>query len=366
MRSIVLMILFIASFCCSAIQVQIGMSAPFSGPTQNLGNELKIGAATYLAKYNASQKKFKVNLITLDDGYEPDRMAKNTQAFLQHNVTALFSYVGTPTTSFTLPIIQRSNAILFAPYTGAEFLRTPVKKNIFNIRASYYLEAETQVQYFVDHLKLTNVALFIQADEFGIAASKGFIHSLNKRGISPKQVVRYKRNTEDIIEASTALQAVNADVIFCVGTYMPVSALVSNLRYHKIKSRIATLSFSGAESLKSHLKYFDQIYISSVMPNPHESQIPLVKQYRQDMKGKNLSHETLEGYVNALFFTQILDLFENTPTSEQFIEKANDLTLSYGGMTFGYSDNSRQGLNRAYLNQITQKGLIPVNSLTKF
>ena len=49
----------------------------------------------------------------------------------------LFGYVGTPTSTAAVPLTKQAQVPFFAPFTGAEFLRTPVRTNIYNVRASY-------------------------------------------------------------------------------------------------------------------------------------------------------------------------------------------------------------------------------------
>ena len=294
---------------CFAHDIVLGMSTALTGPTKNLGLQVKYGAELYFKQYNQTNfgKSHPIKIISYDDGYEPELTIKNTRKLIEEDrVFALFGYVGTPTSKAILPFIEQNKTIYFSPYTGAEFLRTPHRKEFFNIRASYYNEAETQTKFFIDHLHKKNVALFIQADDFGLAASQGYIRALQRRGITQIQQVRYKRNTVDVEDAVEKLTRLNPDVIFCVGTYEPIAKLVNHLRKNNVNSNIATLSFAGAESLRERLISTENVYITSVMPNPHTSRLPIVKQYRQAMKTHKYSHESLEGYINAATFAKIV------------------------------------------------------------
>ena len=55
--------------------ITLGMSAPFSGPNDAYGKEMKEGALAYFSQLNASGgiNGRRVELVTLDDGYETDR-----------------------------------------------------------------------------------------------------------------------------------------------------------------------------------------------------------------------------------------------------------------------------------------------------
>ncbi|WDE09025.1 ABC transporter substrate-binding protein [Thalassomonas viridans] len=339
------------------------MSTALTGPTKNLGQQVRQGAQAYFNQYNQSEKgqKNPISLISYDDGYEPRNTVINTIKLIEDDkVFALFGYVGTPTSKAIMPLLEDHRIIYFSPYTGADFLRSPIKKNIFNIRASYYTEAETQVEYFIDQLNLSKAALFIQADAFGLAASKGFKNALSARGITAIEQVRYKRNTSEIEIATERLKQLNPEVIFCVGTYEPIAKLINELRSANINSHIVMLSFVGAQSLIKRLKYFSNVYVTLVMQDPHASPLPIIKDYRKAMAGEPLSHESLEGYIDAAVFVAIINSIKGEITYDSFIKHAEQLRMNLGGLPIYFSEYDHQGLNKAYLNQITAKGLLPV------
>ena len=79
---------------------------------------------------------------------------------------ALISYVGTPTTAAAMPIFTQAKVPLIGPFTGAEALRNPVNRYIFNVRASYYDETEKIVEQLVstgNH----KIAVFYQDGAYG-------------------------------------------------------------------------------------------------------------------------------------------------------------------------------------------------------
>src|SRR5579862_9368291 len=68
--------------------IVLGQSAPFSGPASALGQELKVGAQLLFDGVNARGgiNGRKVELQSLDDGYEPDRCAENTRKLIDRGV----------------------------------------------------------------------------------------------------------------------------------------------------------------------------------------------------------------------------------------------------------------------------------------
>ncbi|MFD2165864.1 ABC transporter substrate-binding protein [Thalassotalea euphylliae] len=345
--------------------IKLGMSAPFSGPTKALGDEIRHGAELYFSRYNQSVagKKNPITLVTLDDGYEPSRTIVNTRKLLNdEELFALFSYVGTPTSEAILPLIQRHKVPFMTPYTGAEFLRSPVISNIINLRSSYYEEAELQVQHFLKTQKIQRVALFIQADAFGIQASQGYINALKANNVHQIAEARYRRNTDDIAKALEDITASKPDVVFCVGTYQPIAKLVNTLRQNEITAPVAMLSFAAPETLAKHLESFDDVYITTVMPDPLRSPLTIVKQYREDASKSHVSHESLEGYLNAALFTAIL---ANTPqpiTQEKFLNVARTRRFNLGDLTIDYRENARVAPLPPLMNKVTVDGPVEVNS----
>ena len=129
--------------------ILIGQSAALSGPAELLGKEMKSGAEAYFKVINDAGgiNGRKIKLVSLDDGYEPDRAKANTQKLINdEKVLALFGYVGTPTSNAALPAFTEAKVPFIGAFTGAQSLREPFNRYIFNIRASYFDETERIVE----------------------------------------------------------------------------------------------------------------------------------------------------------------------------------------------------------------------------
>ena len=146
--------------------ILLGQSAAFGGPAAALGKSMRDGAMVYFDRINAQGGVHgrKIKLVSLDDGYEPERAIANTRKLIdEEKVFALFGYVGTPTSYAVVPILTEAKIPFFGPFTGAEGLRDPVNRYIFNIRASYFDETERLVDWMVSDRK-SNIAVFYQDD----------------------------------------------------------------------------------------------------------------------------------------------------------------------------------------------------------
>ena len=130
--------------------ILIGQSASFSGPSGDLGREFKQVAHYAFNQVNARGGVHgrQIIIVYRDDGYEPDRTRSNTHKFLeQDKVFALFGYVGTAPVVSALPLLERDRIPLIAPFTGAQVIRTPLNRFVFNLRASYHNEIGKLVEY---------------------------------------------------------------------------------------------------------------------------------------------------------------------------------------------------------------------------
>ena len=101
--------------------IVLGQSAPFTGPSAQLGLQFNLGAQLYFDQVNASGgvNGRRIELKRLDDGYDPERCVANTRQFIADGVFALFGYVGTPTSLAALPLATEAKLPFFAPFTGA-------------------------------------------------------------------------------------------------------------------------------------------------------------------------------------------------------------------------------------------------------
>ncbi len=154
--------------------IVLGQSVALSGPAAELGREMQLGAQLYFDDINATGGIRGRNIVlkTLDDGYEPARAETNTRKLIDDDVHALFGYVGTPTAAASIPLATTAKVPFFGAFTGAELLRAPFNRYIFNVRASYFDETELIVKQLTAE-GLTRIAVFHQNDAYGQAGLAG-------------------------------------------------------------------------------------------------------------------------------------------------------------------------------------------------
>ncbi len=341
-------------------EILLGVSNAQSGPAEALGKGVSTGLSVYFDKINKAGGVHgrTVKLITTDDKYEPSAAIKNTEQLLNEDkVFALIGYVGTPTAKAVTPLISREKAPFIAPFTGAEFLRSPVLPTVFNLRSSYNDEMEAIVAQLVDQKHLKHIALFMQNDSYGQAGESGLNAALEKRDMSISTVGTYERNTTDVTDALTILRSANPDAIVMVGTYKACAELMKQAKESGMNPIFVNISFVGTSALiKASGEFGEGSYVSQVLPSPYSSDLQIVKEYRDDMtaagKADLIDYTSLEGYVQAAMFTKAMDAAGDDITRTGLIKSLNSLDVDLGGLTLKFTPDDHQALDKVYLTKL--------------
>ncbi|MFZ6872888.1 ABC transporter substrate-binding protein [Undibacterium sp. Di27W] len=333
-------------------KILLGQSAAFTGPAKELGLQLNSGAKIYFDQVNAAGGVHgrKIEIIQKDDKYEADLAAANTKALIENDgVFALFGYVGTATSNAALPIFTQAKVPFFAPYTGAQSLREPFNKQIFNIRASYNDETE----YLVDRLAnlgTKNIAVFYQNDAYGKAGLAGVELAMKKRNLRISETATVERNSKDVAAAVAKLLPKRPDAIIQISAYASSSALVREMHKASYTGMFYNVSFVGSQALADTLdKDGVGVVISQVTPFPWSPSIPVVAEYQKTMEKvgvKDLNFSSLEGYVAAKVFVEGLKRAGPGLTREKLIsalESINRSSYDVGGFDVSFSPSNHNG-----------------------
>jgi branched-chain amino acid transport system substrate-binding protein len=339
-------------------EISVGTVNVQSGPAANLGLDLNAGAKAYIDKVNASGgvNGRKLKWVMEDDGYEPSRTIEKAKKLIdQDKVFCLFNSVGTPTSQAILPLLAANDVPLVGAFTGAEVLRNPIVKNVFNIRGSYWDEAELMVANAVDKKGFKKIAIFMQDDAFGTAVQGGVVKALAKRGLKPVALGKFRRNTEEINEGMTEVSKASPDVIIMVGTYKPLALFVKSAKTRNLKAILFTVSFVGTESFVKEVGDADaDVYVTQVVPSPVSSTSPIVAQYQEAMKvsGGKLSYGSLEGYLNAVTLVEGLKAAGKRVTRDGFRNAMETMDKSLGGIKVQYTKGNHQGSSAIFLTKV--------------
>jgi ABC-type branched-subunit amino acid transport system substrate-binding protein len=355
--------------------ITLGQSCALSGPISEVGIELRDGALSYFYHINENGGIYnrEIKLITYDDKYEPELALENFKRLVdKDNIFALFGQLGTPTSKEVLPYTINNKIPFLTPFSGAEFLREPFKKNVINYRASYYEETEQIIKYLVDKLGHTRVAILYQNDSYGESGLNGMHLAMQKRGIDIIAKGIYKRNTLSITNALYKIVHTNPESVVIVGTYKPSALFIKRAKQMGLDSTIfANLSFVGSKSLIKKLNGdYENIIISQVTPMYDNTKNKTIQEYREIYKkyfpNSEYSFVSLEGFLSAKLVVEALKSSGKNITRRKFISAFENLKKdTIKGIDISLSNGDHQAVHQVFLSQYIDNKFRLVNETIK-
>jgi branched-chain amino acid transport system substrate-binding protein len=345
----------------TANTILIGESAAFSGPAAKLGEAMREGATAYFNEVNRQGGVYgrQIKLDSMDDGYEPDRAVANTKTLIEQNkVFALFGYVGTPTSYAVKPLVDAARIPFFAPFTGAQGLRTPVDHYIFNIRAGYFDETESLVDWLA-YKHQTRIAVFYQADAYGQAGLTGVTRAMDKRHLKIVANGTVERNTVDVDNAVKTIGAAHPDAVILISAYKSCAAFIKKFSVTSPDTVFMNVSFVGSEALASELgDDGDGVIISQVVPYYHDLAYNVTSEFKsvlaREYPKSTASFNNLEGYIAAKAFVEGLRRAGKDLTRENFIAALETFRkVDFGGFPLTFTPTDHSGSKQVVLTMIT-------------
>lgn len=348
-------------------EILLGMSNAQTGPLSGVGILIKEGAAVFFNKVNAAEGVHgrKIKLIVSDDGYQPAKAIENTRKFIEEEkVFALFGYVGSPISASIVPIFTRAHVPYLFPFTGARFLRNPVDRYIFTLRASYADETEVMVERLTEDLKITKIGVFSQDDALGEAGRAGLMRALRKRNMPLAGDGKFERNTINVDVALEALVKANPEAVIMFCPYTPCAVFLKKAKERGFNPKFFLFAGGVTPLVQEAGKDADGVIMTQVVPNPSDSSLPIVKEYLSDMKAAGLAPDpvSLESYLGAKVFVEALK--KTSPlTREAFISTLEKLKMNAGGLEVWFSPNNHQGLHQLFLTKIENGKAVTIQNL---
>jgi ABC-type branched-subunit amino acid transport system substrate-binding protein len=355
MRRILISLLALAASGIAAAQgvtdtqILLGQSVALTGPAAQLGLDMQAGSKLYFDYVNAhgGVNGRKIVVKTLDDGYDPVRAKANTQKLINEDkVFALFGYVGTPTSAASMPIFTEAKVPFVGPFTGAESLRTPVNRYIFNVRASYFDETEAIVQHLTA-MSVDKIAIFYQNDAYGQAGLEGVERAMKKRNLQLVAKGTVERNTVDVKAAVATMSKVQPQAIIMIGAYKACAQFIKDMKARNLNPTFWNVSFVGSKALAKELDREGRgVQISQVVPFPWDPTIQVVKEYRKltdEAKGE-VGFGTLEGFIAAKVMVEGLRRAGKRLDRDGFVRAMETLDpYDTGGFKVSFAPDNHSG-----------------------
>lgn len=348
----------------SGDMIVLGQSAPLTGPSSQLGIEMRDGALAYFDYINSNGGVHgrKIILKTLDDAADAQRAASNTRQLIDtERAFALFGYVGIGPAKAAMPMVEQENVPFFAPLTGGEFLHAQFRPNVFNIRAGNALEGEKIVEN-LEGMGFKKIAVLYNDDAAGKAAYDEFERTLQKHRLSVMGSATIPRNSTDVAAAAAKIRAMQPNAVLMITTYPASAAFIQAMRKDALSIPFFwNMSFVGSQGLAKALgNGAAGVMISQVMPSPWNERLTLTREYKKlylNKPGRQPGFSSLEGFIAAKAFVKGLERAGTQLTRAGFkkaVESAKGIDL--GGFVLTFSPTNHEASNYVELTVIRRDG----------
>lgn len=359
-RAVMLATLCAAGGAVSA-QIKIGQTAGFSGPVAAGVKETTAGAMLWIDAVNAQGgiQGQKIELVSLDDKFDPKLAEANARQLIEKGVLALFLTRGTPHSQAILPLLAEHKLPLVAPSTGAMLLHKPVNPYVFNVRATYQREAERAIAHLVS-LNVSKIAIVQVNDTFGEDAVAGAFKGLQTAKLQPVAHLKYERAKPEMGLLMKQIAKAEPQAVMFIGSGEVVVAGVEELRTAGSGAQIVTLSNNASSGFVKSLGVQARgVIVSQVFPSERSLNTPFVREAQAlaKAKGQELTPANLEGFAAAKVLVEGLkragkDLSRaNLRKSLESIDK-----LDLGGIEVKFSATDHSGLDFADISIVGPDG----------
>lgn len=323
--------------------IVFGQSAGLSGPNERLGIHYRAGILAAFGESNSQGgvDDRRLELIALDDRYEPEHAAANAERFVAENdVLAVVGGVGTPTAARIAPVLRTAGIPFIGHVTGADFLHDAERfPNVVNLRASYLDEVRTLVEHIVaesGHRRAgamtadgARMGIIYQDDAFGRSVMRSYLTALAEHGIPLLAKTAYSRNTHAVHASLFGLAKADLDAILLVGTYSANGEIINLANSLGHEYTMANLSFAVSYELRRIVEApSDRILVTEVVPSPHDPDSALAASFRRAMDsfpaegGAAVNELSLEGYLLGRYLVSTLERMDGDYTRESFMTHA--------------------------------------------
>lgn len=362
MKRIILTALVALAPAWACSQIVIGQTAGITGIVASGVKETTDGARLWIDNINAKGgvNGQKIELLSMDDKFEPKTAAANAKVLIEEkNVTALFLVRGTPHSEAIIPLLEQHGVPLIAPSTGAMVLHQPVKRYVFNVRATYQREAEKAVTH-LNTMGVTRIAVVYADDSFGRDGLEGAHKGFQKAGFEPLLVVKADRLKPDYGAFVPEIVAKETQAVVWIASGNAVAEGVKALRAAKSAAQVVTLSNNASSGfVKSLGDSARGVIVTQVFPYERSYAYGFIKEALALAKQKNmeLTPAMLEGYAAAKVLVEGLRRAGPNPTRAKLVTALEGMrNFDIGGLEVNYSPEDHTGLDFADLSIIGQDG----------
>ena len=352
--------------------IKIGMVNDQTGPNKGAGRSMKVGVDAYFKAVNdrGGVNGKKIELVSANDQYVPDKTVDGLLKLIEEQkIFAVVGTVGTSNGVSIMPIVKEYKLPFVAPRSGAANFRTPVTREIINIRASHQEEVDKLVDLLVREGGAKRFSIFYQNDTFGLDVFACLENALKRHGLTLASKGSFERGTKAVTSALATIMEGKPDAIILGSIYGPGAEFAKAARTEGLKSYLATGSFAGGSNLVNAAgAAAEGLIMSQVVPHLQDLSLPLTKECKEAVE-KNpeeigFNAVSMEGCMTAKSMVMALSKAGSPPTREGFLKAYEAMKdADMGGIKLSFSPQNHQGQSNVFLEIVKEGKLVPLKSL---
>lgn len=216
---------------------------------------------------------------------------------------------------------------------------------VIHLRSSYKEQGATLAEYLLKEKKVNKIAIVYQDDKWARDAKDSAFEVFKKAGIAETNLLGISIN-RGALSLDTQIEKIKKFNPNAIGFFtMSVSAreIIDGLDLPTISKAtifgMDTLSEARFESFLN--KKGIKAIVTNAVPNPTTSDLEIVKEYRQEAEKKGISLNTysLEAYINASLFIDILKRMDKPLSKENIVEFISTIKdYPFKGLTLSFKN----------------------------
>jgi len=287
----------------------------------------------------------KIKLIVQDDDYKPKKARKNIINFINRGIDIIFSPHGGPTTESFLDLIkQRKIAVIF-PDTGAPSLYNPNFKYMIHAYPSYDELSIIAIKFLIQKKNAQKIAI-CYPDNIATGTAKKIAIEKNKMNKDDYILVTYRTGTASFTKQGEQIRDFAPDAIDMAALTEPAVKILKGVGVTNLMNIPILTNLEGGEKF---IRFINQNDLASnwinieYTPNPFESQMEIMKNYRRDMGSQAITTEGAQTYIKTQIFIELLKKIKGPITKEKIIKAAEQTKkANFKGFPVSFIPEKRQ------------------------
>ena len=239
-------------------------------------------------------------------------------------------------------------------------LHQPVRKHVFNVRATYQREAEKAMTHLAS-MGITRIGVVYADDSFGADGLAGAQKGLVAAKLTPVLQEKFDRAKPDFAPIAAKLSKADAQAVLIIASGSSVVDASNAIRGAGSAAQIVTLSNNASTGfIKSLGANARAVIVTQVYPNERAVTYPMVKEAQDLARAQGLgdiSPAMLEGFAAAKVLVEGLKRAGPKPSREKIQAALEGLRkFDLGGLEVSYSPEDHTGLDFADLSIIGTDG----------